>query len=282
MTELERAFDFLARGDMAGSRREPFRFGTAVFTPERPLRHDSNYLLVESFPDSLPAAELVAEAERVQGAAGLEHRLLFFRDAALGERLAPQLVNLGWRLDRHELMAHRRSSEREVDISIVRELDEATLRPAREAQIRTYPWGTPEVARQLLDAKLHIPLEARFFAVLFGGDVVSYCDLYLDGDVAQVEDVATLEEHRGQGYASALVLRAVEEARAAGATFVFLVADADDWPKELYRRLGFDEIGRYVKLIRVSAAPRPATDAPRGRARTDRPPARRGRARPPS
>jgi GNAT superfamily N-acetyltransferase len=254
VTDFDRAFDFMIRADMAGSRVEPFRFGTTIVTPELPLRHDSNYLLVETLPDDISAAELVEEAERIQGAAGLEHRLLFFRDASLGERLAPELVSLGWRYDRHVLMAQRRQPERAVDTRIVSEVTEAALRDARGRLIRSYPWGTPEVARQLLAAKLRIPVEARFFAVIADGAVASYGDLYLDGEIAQVEDVATVPEHRGRGYASAVVLRAVEEARAAGAKLVFLVADAEDWPKELYRRLGFDEIGANVKLLRPTKA----------------------------
>ena len=59
-----------------------------------------------------------------------------------------------------------------------------------------------------------------------------------------MEAVATLPAHRGRGYASAVVLRAVEEALAAGHDLVFLTADDDDWPKELYARLGFEQIGR--------------------------------------
>lgn len=251
MTDFDRAFDFMTRGDMAGSRVEPFRFGTAVFTPELPLRHDSNYLLVENLPDGISPTELVEEAERVQGAAGLEHRLFLFRDAALGERFAPELVSLGWRRDHHVLMAQRRQPERVVDTRIVSEVTEAALRDARERQIRSFPWGTPEVARQLLDAKRRIPVDARFFAVIADGAVASYGDLYIDGDIAQVEDVATVPEQRGRGYASAVVLRAAEEARADGAELVFLVADAEDWPKELYRRLGFDEIGANLKLLRT-------------------------------
>jgi ribosomal protein S18 acetylase RimI-like enzyme len=254
VTDFDRAFDFMTRADMAGSRVEPFRFGTAVFTPELPLRHDSNYLLVATLPDGVSAAELVEEAERIQGAAGLEHRLLVFRDASLGERFAAELVSLGWRCDRHVLMAQRRQSERAPDTRIVSEVTEAALRKPRGRQIRSYPWGTPEVARQLLDAKLRIPVDARFFAVLIDGAVATYGDLYIDGEIAQVEDVATMPEQRGRGYASAVVLRAVEEARAAGAKLVFLVADAEDWPKELYRRLGFDEIGTNLKLLRTTKA----------------------------
>lgn len=251
MSDFDRAFEFMTTADMAGSRREPFPFGTAVFTPERPLRYDSNYLLVENVPARVTAQELADEAERVQGAARLPHRLLLFRDARLGARFAPELEESGWRYERHVLMAHRRPAERAADMSLVTEVTADVIRPARESQIRSYPWGTAEVAEQLLDAKEHIPVEARFFAVLLNGSVASYSDLYLDGDIGQVEDVATLPEHRGHGYASAVVLRAVEEARAAGAELVFLVADAEDWPKELYRRLGFDEIGENAKFVKT-------------------------------
>jgi ribosomal protein S18 acetylase RimI-like enzyme len=62
-----------------------------------------------------------------------------------------------------------------------------------------------------------------------------------------------MPEHRGRGYASAVVLRSVGEARARGAELVFLVADAEDWPKELYRRLGFDEIGANIKLLKTAS-----------------------------
>ena len=65
----------------------------------------------------------------------------------------------------------------------------------------------------------------------------------MHGDVAQIEDVGTLEEFRGKGVARNIVLRAVDEARAAGASLVFLFADANDWPQHLYGRLGFDVLG---------------------------------------
>jgi ribosomal protein S18 acetylase RimI-like enzyme len=55
--------------------------------------------------------------------------------------------------------------------------------------------------------------------------------------------VATLERFRGRGIARAVVLAAADAARAAGNDLVFLCADTQDWPIELYRRLGFDEIG---------------------------------------
>jgi ribosomal protein S18 acetylase RimI-like enzyme len=244
--ELRRALELIATGDMGGERTEPSRFGVAVFDARVPLRYDSNYLLVEELPGSVSAEELAREAGRV------DRPMIMVRDQPTGARLAPCFAALGWQLHRGLLMAHRRPPGRTAPTELVREVDEATLRPARRGQLTGYPWATPAVVEQLLDAKLLIAraVRARFFAVVVGGQVVAYTDLYDDGRTAQIEDVATLAEHRGHGYASAVVLRALQEARQSGCDLVFLAADEDDWPKALYRRLGFDDLGRYVKFIR--------------------------------
>ena len=68
--------------------------------------------------------------------------------------------------------------------------------------------------------------------------------LYSDGRVAQVEDVYVIPEARGRGHARRLVTRAVELALGAGHELTFIVADDNDWPKQLYRRLGFEFVGR--------------------------------------
>jgi predicted GNAT family acetyltransferase len=90
----------------------------------------------------------------------------------------------------------------------------------------------------------------RHFAVRAEGRVVSAAELYSDGRTAQVEDVATSPDNRGRGLASAVVLRAVEEAVASGHDFVFLVASDGSWPKELYARLGFETIGHTWSFLR--------------------------------
>ena len=240
--ELARAYAFLARGDMGGSRTVTSPFGRAVYTDEVPKRSDCNYLWIErgGHPE-----ELVAEAQR------LERPLIFVPDPDLGERLAPWFAERGWRIDRHLVMAQLRQPERTADLSRVRELEERALRPARRRLMEGYPWAKPEVVKQLFEAKALIGrrVTARFFGVLVDDEVVSYADLYVDGADAQVEDVGTLPEHRGKGYATAVILEAIEQARASGADFVFLVADAEDWPKELYGKLGFDELGHYTKFF---------------------------------
>jgi ribosomal protein S18 acetylase RimI-like enzyme len=239
---LARAYAFLDRADMAGERREPSSVGTAVFDDAVPRRLDSNFLRVERQADPETAQ---AEAERIG------RRMIFVPDSELGERLVPHFQERGWLARRHVVMAQLRDPEREADLSLVTEVEEPELRAARHQVVTGQPWAAPEVMAQLFAGKELIGrrVRARYFAVVLDGEVVSYTDLYQDGADAQVEDVGTLHEHRERGYASAVVLAAIAAARADGAQFVFLVADLEDWPKELYRRLGFDELGYFLKFI---------------------------------
>jgi ribosomal protein S18 acetylase RimI-like enzyme len=245
-SELARAYDFLARGDMGGTRAVESPFGRAVYTDELPRRLDGNYLWLERAGEP---EELVAEAAR------LERRLIFVPDPAIGDLLAPWFEEEGWRIDRHVVMVQLREPEVDADLSLVREVGEAELRDARKRVLANEPWASPEVLEQIFAAKALIGrrVRTRFFAVQLDSEVVSYSDLYLDGADAQVEDVGTVPEQRGRGYAKAVVLGAIAEARQAGAEFICLVADANDWPKELYRRLGFDEVGHYTKFFAPAA-----------------------------
>jgi len=239
--DVARAWAFMRRGDSAGTRAEPCAVGTAVFDDRLPARWDSNYVLVER---EATAEAVAAEVER------LRRPQAIVPDEELGVRLARELEGQ-FHVDRHVIMAHRRSPDRSPDLRRVREVEHTALWPLRTRLILAQPWGSPETAQTLLNAKPLIGerMSARFFAAYEGDEVVAYTDLYQDEPDAQIEDVATAPEHRNRGHASAVVLRAVEEAHAAGADFVFLVADEQDWPKEWYGKLGFDVVGRYYKFI---------------------------------
>jgi hypothetical protein len=47
----------------------------------------------------------------------------------------------------------------------------------------------------------------------------------------------------------------VDAALAAGHELIFVVADDEDWPKDLYAKLGFDPVGKAWNFTRPPAPP---------------------------
>ena len=78
------------------------------------------------------------------------------------------------------------------------------------------------------------------------------CCLLSGGEIGQVEDVGTLAAARGQGLAKAVIRAAIAASREAGHRHTFIVADADDWPRLLYEKLGFETCG-VLHVLRKAA-----------------------------
>ncbi|MGH3051594.1 MAG: hypothetical protein ACRDM8_01380, partial [Gaiellaceae bacterium] len=176
MTELERAIAF-----EEGLRRQavdevvPFRFGEALLTPSLPHVWDLNVLRVL---DATPSAkEVAAEAERIQGGAGLAHRRVVTDDDAL----LRGFQELGWETTRYVFMAHRGGSNRKVPGIAVQEVERDVLLPLREALVRESPWGDDdETVSQILAAQTRVAKagRARHFVVLVDGEGASAAELY--------------------------------------------------------------------------------------------------------
>jgi ribosomal protein S18 acetylase RimI-like enzyme len=252
MSEFLRAFELMDRLDeLTAERLEPTPFGPVVVHSRLNRVHDLNFLRAEE-PGEASAEELSAEAERVQGAAGIAHRRVNIRDEAQRERLEPQFVRLGWKPEQFVLMVLRREPDRQAEREVL-EVDEPTMRPLWAQAIRAEPHGKDEtLVQQILEHRRDVSeaLPTRLFAAEADGRLVAHTELYSYDRVGQVENVMTLEPYRGRGLARALVLRAVAESQAAGNDLTFLVADADDWPQRLYERLGFETVGRYARFLK--------------------------------
>ena len=228
------------------TRKEAFAYGTAYFNVDFPHYWDGNFLWAEGSLDGVTADALASEAERVLVGAGLTHREVFTHDDAAGERLAPGFVELGWKPDHSVTMVLRRNTDRPATAH-VREVRFEEACPLIAEVIGRSPTASSQDendemvgVRRMLEERI----EARFFVAEAGGQLASICELYTFEGVAQVESVDTLEEFRGRGLARAVVSAAVDEAHARGCDLTFIQADVDDWPQELYGKLGFDPVAR--------------------------------------
>ena len=234
------------------TRMVAFAFGTAYLNDAYRVRWDSNLLWVDQAAD---ADALVGQADRILGGAGLLHREIRVDDDETGQALADPLRARGYGGDRIVVMSLRRPTP-EVTGALAEEVDFPELRPALETVMRREPRGESEDTVTMLAnfrGELIRHAGARFFCARSHGEIVSMCELYMDGGVAQIEDVNTLEEFRNRGLGRAVVRGAVEAARVAGAELVFIHALEDDWPKRLYTKLGFDPIGHVWSFVKPNA-----------------------------
>ena len=226
-----------------------------MFNDEIPERYFSNFVRVEQSLAGVQVVDLVAETEHTM--AGLAHRQIQIHDEEDGVRIVHDLAAVGYTAEHSATLAQRRQPELASDLRLVEELPHAQVRPfLTEVYRRALPDADHNVVEKFVHFRSIVQqlVGTRFFARRIDGVVAGVCELYLHERVAQVEHVDTLEEFRGRGIASSVVLRAVSEARTAGADLVCIDADLDDRPIELYRRLGFAEIGRAWAFTKVPDA----------------------------
>lgn len=227
--------------------------GAAIFHEGLPLVYDLNYVRVEQ-GCGLDAEEIASRADDLMTSLG--HRQILVDHDVTGEQLAPGFHDLGWRVDRHVIMVHRAMPDRLADTSEVVQVEEEDVWPSREEYLRGYPWCDTDESASQMHAAYRIWMRAgdgRDFAILRDGKPVSFALRWRRNAIVQIEDVATLEAYRNQGLSRAVVTHALEVAYEEGAELVFLVADAEDWPKEFYAKLGFAELANTHHFLKTNS-----------------------------
>src|SRR5262249_62245252 len=111
MNEFERAFALMdGLDERSAERLEPTPYGPVLVHTRLSRVHDLNFLRAAE-PGDATAEELAAEAERVQGAAGIGHRRGNIPNQGQRERPGPQIVVLARDAPRLLLFVARRGRQ---------------------------------------------------------------------------------------------------------------------------------------------------------------------------
>jgi len=195
--------------------------------------------------DCASAEQAALLADEHQGDLGFRH--LVVQDVETADALAGPLFAGGWDVDREVYMVLTEPPDRDVDAGDVVELSEEQMVDLmRRWLTEERPGVIAEGLHQVTEYNRRegrVWNERRLGVIGDRGTPVTVAKLRSDGNIAWVEDVYTAPEARGRGYARAVVTRATDIARSAGHDLTFIVADDDDWPKELYAQIGFRPIG---------------------------------------
>ena len=105
------------------------------------------------------------------------------------------------------------------------------------------PWYSPAVSREIIGslAAKATASELSLYVARMDGRPVGALAFSADEatGVGTIMTVGTIPEARNRGVAQTMVVTLATQARQAGCDLIYLIARADDTPKELYRKLGF-------------------------------------------
>jgi GNAT superfamily N-acetyltransferase len=215
--------------------------GVVVATPSLPSVWSANQLRVS---EGLEFDELIDLAEEELPNLGYVDIAVEHQDSGHGLERAFRAA--GWKVQRDLLMILSVAPDRPADTSVVVDAGEDEVLAMMGRWYEEDPGPAAMERAQLVEYSRREGRVCgdRMLGVRSSdGALVAMTKLRSDGPTAQVEDVYTVPEARGRGYARALVSRAVELASQDGAELIFITADDEDWPKLLYARMGFRPLG---------------------------------------
>jgi ribosomal protein S18 acetylase RimI-like enzyme len=231
--------------------------GAVLLNEAFPLAHDHNVVQLWAPTDAASAADA---AETILGGAGVTRHAIEVHDDALAGALEPGLAERGYERSDVDLMRlagpapSPNTADRDPAVEVIG-IDER-VRAGAASWVDEHPDFPDEEVRQLGERIRPVPelLDATFLAIRDGdGTVISYLDLYVRDDIAQLEELYTLRGFRNAGIATRLIDEGLRRAIATEPSIVFLAVDADGGPGRLYERFGFETFGRIATFAKDAA-----------------------------
>jgi ribosomal protein S18 acetylase RimI-like enzyme len=224
---------------------EPWAHGTVVRATAYPDYWDLNVVRVEEDP-RMSAEQLAAFADEALD--GLGHRRVDFEDAHAAQPLRERFEALGWKTERLVWMRHESPPRPQPDVA-VQEI------PYDRANHLRVTWhredfdddGPPDFIAQAREAA-----ERRGVQVLAAheaGVPIGYSQLEHHDGSAEIAQVYVHPDHRGRGLGTALTCAAIHAA--GNASDLWIVADDEGRPKQLYTRLGFRPAWTAIQTLRL-------------------------------
>lgn len=223
----------------------PWEHGTVLRATRYPTYYEYNLVRVEEDPE-VDARGLEALADRAL--AGLQHRRIDFEVVEAADALRPALTAAGWKSTRLLWMRHEQppppGSELEAEEVSYEDVEELRLswhlEDFDDHEYEEYRRAAREVA---------MSRAVTVLAVREKGHPIAFAQLErLDG-MTEISSVYVHPDRRGAGRGTALTRAAILAAGCEGE--LWICADDEDRPKDLYSRLGFNGVWRTMEFLKL-------------------------------
>ncbi len=226
---------------------EPWEHGTIARAPRYPSYYSFNLLRVTDDP-GISAEELAAFAD--EALAGLAHRRIDFDDVLAADTRRSAFEALGYRSERLVWMRHDDPGAAPAALAAVEEVPYESVEHLRAIWVSE--GGVPEPDAEAFRAErreVALRRGTQVLGVREGGEIVAYAQLIRADGSAEIEQVFVAPRCRGRGLGSALTCAAIEAA--GDVEDLWICADDEGRPKELYARLGFRPAWVAMEFLRL-------------------------------
>jgi GNAT superfamily N-acetyltransferase len=225
----------------------PWEFGRIARATRFPNYYDFNALVVER-PTGMDAGELAAVAD--VALAGLGHRRIEFEFEGEARRLAPGFAALGYTTYALVSMRFAAAAAPEPGPVVVEEIPHDAVQGLRRVwHEEDFPGADASYISDVREVSL--TRGTRVLASLHAGAPIGFAEVQQVADGIEIEDVFVLAEHRGRGVGTSLTAAALRWAVAQTPRDIWIVADADGRPRQLYARLGFRPVRTWSEFLLV-------------------------------
>ena len=223
---------------------DPWAHGTIVRSTRYPNYFDYNVVRVERDP-AMSVDELVSFADGAL--AGLPHRRVDYELVSAAEPLRSGLEARGWKAMRLLWMRHEAALGAGPDVLV----EEVSYEAVHDLRVS---WHREDFPDQDADGyhvqarEVALRRGVQVLAVREGGTPVAFAQLERDRTTAEITQVYVHPEYRSGGRGTAITRAAIE---AAGEVHdLWICADDEDRPKDLYARLGFRPVWKVMEFTR--------------------------------
>ena len=224
---------------------DPWSHGTVVRATRYPSYYDFNVVRVEDDP-RMTVEELVAFSD--EALAGLAHRRVEFDLIGPADAVRADFQAKGWEATRLLWMLHESPPPPGPEIVVERVPYDAVIELRDAWHREDYPDQDP-AAYHAEAREVAMRRDVEVLAVREDGAPVAFAQLEREGSAAEITQVYVRPDHRGGGRGTAMTRAAIEAA--GDVEELWIVADDEDRPKDLYARLGFRPAWTTMEFTRL-------------------------------
>lgn len=231
-------------------------FFTQYFDPDALFRYDSNFFQLKYSPTK-EEFELIASMHRVFSEENdLTHVKFYWpEDQGIQPDTLDFLNQEEYGLEKLELYSLdpndyiSKSFHSDISVKVVQSEHLAVFKSLNYIEDQTISDSFAESKQPYYD-RLFSDESVTFLLAWLNGEPAGSCIMIKSDEGLELDDLFTLEAYRNKGVATSLLAFIAEKA-SAEQTIVFLVADAEDTPKEMYKKAGFKYEGFRIGAQKV-------------------------------